>query len=312
MKNGIDVSKHQGTIDWKKVKDSGVEFAIIRAGYGKSISQKDPQFETNYKGCKSVGIPCGAYWYSYATSMDEARKEAAVCLEVLKGKQLEYPIYFDIEESSQLRLGKSACSAIARAFLETLESVGYFAGIYSSKSHLETYISEEIRNRYAVWVAHYGVSKTSYKGDFGIWQKSENGKISGITGNVDLNECYVDYTARIKANGLNGFSKVPAPEQPIVKSVSELAQEVIDGKWDNGDERKQRLTAAGYDYSAVQTAVNKLVTASQRTHTVVSGDTLTKIARKYGTTVQAILEANKGTYPTMTADFIKAGWVLKV
>lgn len=312
MKNGIDVSKHQGAIDWKKVKTSGVEFAILRAGYGKSISQKDPQFETNYKGVKAAGMPVGAYWYSYATTVEEAKQEAAVCLEVLKGKQLEYPIYFDIEENSQFRLGKTACTAIAKAFLEEIESAGYFAGIYSSKSHLETYISEDLRKRYAVWVAHYGVSKTTYHGDFGIWQKSDAGKVSGIAGNVDLNECYVDYTTTIKTNGLNGFAKTSVPEQSVVKSVPELAQEVVDGKWGNGDDRKQRLTAAGYDYSIVQAAVNKLVAAPQRTHTVVSGDTLTTIARKYGTTVQAILSANKATYPTMTANFIQVGWVLKV
>ena len=103
IKNGIDISEHQGVIDWQNVN---AEFAIIRAGYGREISQKDKQFEANYNGCKSRNIPCGAYWYSYAVTPDEARKEAAVCLEVLKGKQFEYPIYFDIEEDRQLRLGK--------------------------------------------------------------------------------------------------------------------------------------------------------------------------------------------------------------
>lgn len=203
-KNGIDVSEHQGAIDWSKVN---TDFAILRAGYGKDISQKDKCFESNYSGCKGKGIPCGAYWYSYAVTAEDARKEAAVCLEVLKGKQFEYPVFFDIEEERQIKLGKAACSEIAKAFLEAVEKAGYFVGIYSSKSHLETYINDDIRKRYAVWVAHYGVSKTTYSGDYGIWQKSSAGTASGINGSVDLDECYTDYPTIIKDAGLNGFPK---------------------------------------------------------------------------------------------------------
>jgi len=202
---GIDVSKHQGTVNWSHVKADGVKFAIIRAGYGKQASQKDTQFENNYAGCKSNGVPVGVYWYSYATTPDEARKEAAVCLSVIKGKTFEYPVYFDIEEPSVLAKGKAACTAIAKAFLETVEKAGYFMGIYSSKSHLESCFTEELRTRYAVWVAHYGVDKTTYHGQYGIWQKSSTGKVSGIRGNVDMNECYTDYPAVIRKKGLNGF-----------------------------------------------------------------------------------------------------------
>ncbi|MCM1009238.1 MAG: glycoside hydrolase family 25 protein [Ruminococcus flavefaciens] len=215
-KSGIDVSEHQGDINWNAVR---TDFCIIRAGYGREISQKDKQFEANYNGCKSRNIPCGAYWYSYAVTPEEARKEAAVCLEVIKEKQFEYPIYFDIEEDRQLRLGKSVCSEIAKAFLETVEKAGYFVGIYSSKSHLESYISEELRKRYAVWVAHYGVAKTSYSGDFGIWQKSSSGSVFGISGYVDLNESYIDYPSVIKENELNGFRKNNEP-QKLSKSVT--------------------------------------------------------------------------------------------
>ena len=225
-KYGIDVSEWQGDINWNGMK---TDFCIIRAGYGREISQKDKKFEANYNGCKSRNIPCGAYWYSYATSADEAGKEAAVCLEVLKGKQFEYPIFFDIEEERQFRLGKAACSEIAKAFLETVEKAGYFVGIYSSQSHLESYILEELRKRYAVWVAHYGVRKTSYSGTFGMWQKSSTGAVSGISGNVDLNECYTDYPSIIKANGLNGFSKTPTAQKKT-KSVTLT----IDGKTYSG------------------------------------------------------------------------------
>lgn len=205
---GIDVSKHQGNVNWSHVKADGVQFAIIRAGYGKQASQKDTQFENNYAGCKSNGVPVGAYWYSYAATPAEAKQEAAVCLNIIKGKTFEYPIYFDIEEPSVLAKGKAACTAIAKAFLEAVEQAGYFVGIYSSKSHLESCITEELRTRYAVWVAHYGVEKTTYHGQYGIWQKSSTGKVSGIRGNVDMNECYTDYPAAIRKKGLNGFKAV--------------------------------------------------------------------------------------------------------
>lgn len=203
-KFGIDVSKHQGNIDWKQAK-SEIDFAIIRAGYGREISQKDPTFEVNYKGCKDNGIPVGVYWYSYAMTAEEARKEAEVCLQVIKGKAFEYPIYLDIEERKQLDLGRAKCTEIAQAFLEKVEKAGYWVGLYSSKAFLEAYFSEDIRSRYAVWVAHYLVSKTNYGGNFGMWQKAARGKIKGISGNVDIDECYIDYPTLIKKAGLNGL-----------------------------------------------------------------------------------------------------------
>ena len=126
-KYGIDVSEHQGLIDWEKVKISGeVDFVILRAGYGKEINQTDKQFERNYSECKRLGIPCGAYWYSYATTVDEAKQEAEVFLKAIKGKQFNYPVYFDLEEPKQLALGKEKCSEIAETFLKAVEKSGYF------------------------------------------------------------------------------------------------------------------------------------------------------------------------------------------
>ena len=209
---GIDVSKHNGNVNWSHVKADGVEFAIIRAGYGKEISQKDVQFENNYAGCKSNGVPVGAYWYSYATSEAEARQEAAVCLQVLKGKTFEFPIYYDIEEKKQFALGKAACTAIARAFLEVVEKAGYWVGLYSSTYFLQ-YFESDLLKRYAVWVAQYG-AKCTYSGQYGIWQKSSTGKVYGISGNVDMNDCYVNYADSIRNAGLNGFRKSTPASAP--------------------------------------------------------------------------------------------------
>ena len=210
---GIDVSEHQGNINWNAVSRE-VGYAILRAGYGKVITQKDKQFENNYKGCKENNVPCGVYWYSYATSEDTARQEARVCLEVIKGKQFEYPIYFDVEENSQFALGKDKVSKIIQAFCNEIENAGYWAGLYMSVSPLVSYVSADVRQRYALWVAHYGVSKPSYSGDYGMWQYTSTGRVSGISGNVDLDECYVDYPDLIKSAGLNSYEKTSAPSEP--------------------------------------------------------------------------------------------------
>lgn len=261
MKKGIDVSKHDGVIDWQKARNSGfVDFTIMRAGYGRLIEQKDKKFEANYQGCKENGIPCGAYWYSYAHSVAEIQTEARVFLQAIKGKQFEYPVYLDFEEKSQFNLGKAKCTEMAKAFLEILENAGYYAGIYSSKSHLENYFTEDILRNYTVWVAHYGVSKTSYRYPFDIWQYSSDGSVPGINHRCDMNYCYKeDFPEIIKSAGLNGFTKNSnSPE----KSIDELAKEVLENKWGTGADRKARLTAAGYSYEAVQNAVNALLKIS--------------------------------------------------
>ena len=215
---GIDVSVHNGNIDWNRVKSAGIDFAILRAGYGRLASQKDERFEQNYSGAKTAGIPIGAYWYSYAMSEDEARLEANVFLSVIKGKQFEFPVYYDVEEKKQFALGKEKVSAIMRAFLERVEAAGYFVGLYGSASSLTTHTADDIKSRYTIWLAHW-VNQTSYSGAYGIWQHSEKGKVDGINGNVDLDICYKDFPTIIKGKGLNGWDKAeptstPAPDKP--------------------------------------------------------------------------------------------------
>ena len=239
VKFGIDVSRHNGAINWNRVKDSGkVDFVILRAGYGKLVSQKDSRFEEYYSACKQLGIPVGAYWYSYAKTVTEAEQEARVFLECIKGKTFEYPLYFDIEEKTAFNQGLFVCSAMAEKFCEILEKAGYFAGIYASKSHLETYLSAEVRQRFSVWVAHYGVDSTSYRGAYGMWQKSDSGSVDGISGNVDMDICYVAYPDTIQAKGLNGFPKsVEKPVETVENGAEKQGidvQLIIDGKQYSG------------------------------------------------------------------------------
>ena len=264
MIKGIDVSSWQGVVDYRKVKASGINFVIIRAGFGREVSQKDNCFEQNYKNAKAAGLDIGAYWYSYADSAEDAVREAKACMEVIKGKKFEYPIFFDLEEQSQFAKGKNFCDSVIKAFCGELEKNGYLAGLYCSTYYLNNYISNAVAGKYALWVAQYNYRCTYTANKYGIWQYSSEGRINGISGNVDMDYCYTDYPNIVKTGGYNGYKKATKKTTSTAttikkKTVDELAKEVIAGKWAAGDERKQKLTAAGYDYNAVQKRVNELM-----------------------------------------------------
>ena len=234
---GIDVSIHNGIIDWQKVKESGIEFAIIRAGFGRFVDQKDENFERNYDEAKAAGIPIGAYWYSYATTVEEAIDEAEVFVSLLSGKQFEYPLFFDQEERSAFETGKENCSKMIRAFCDVLEANGYWAGLYTSRSYLETYIEDDIKTRYALWIAEWG-SRLNYNGPVAIWQYSEKGYVDGISCNVDLDICYKDFPSVIKEKGFNGFGKtsVPVPADDKDDGKQELQDNVVNATIRIGNE----------------------------------------------------------------------------
>lgn len=198
MANGIDVSEWQGEIDWSRVR---TDFAVLRAGYGRLTSQEDKYFQRNYDGCMAQNIPCGAYWYSYAVNPDEAVAEARACLDVIKNRRFAYPVYYDVEEERTFSSGRTA--EIITAFLDTLEKSGYFAGLYMSRNALYEYTTDEIRRKYALWVADY----SDEPDNIGMWQKSAEGTIDGINGNVDLDVAYEDYPEIIRGAGLNGFGR---------------------------------------------------------------------------------------------------------
>lgn len=210
MTKGIDISAYQNKIDYSK---TGVDFAILRAGYGRLASQKDKLFEQHYAGFKSACIPVGAYWYSYAKTVDEAKLEARACIEVLKNKQFEYPIYYDVEEKSQYNLGKQTVSAIIRAFCTELENAGYWVGIYTNTSWYNSVLEDDLKSRYAIWIAHWDVAKPGIAGPYGLWQYKV-GKQAGVVGDCDLDYCYEDYSTLIKQAGKNGF-KVPDLNQNL-------------------------------------------------------------------------------------------------
>lgn len=208
---GIDVSGYQGDIDFKKVKASGVQFVIVKAGY--STSTVDT-FEKNYKNAKAAGLHVGAYWYSYAQTLAESKAEAQVFIKTVKGKQFDFPLYLDLEEKSQFDKGKKFCSELVTEFCGELEKNGLFAGLYGSASPLETFVSEEVRKKYTVWCADYR-GKCYYKGDYGVWQSGQ-GKVNGIKGDCDIDTAYVDFPSIIVNGGFNGYPKKTAvPTAPV-------------------------------------------------------------------------------------------------
>jgi len=210
MMRGIDISKHQGTVDFSKVKAAGVQFVIIRAGFGKVATQKDPKFEEFYKGAKSVGLPVGAYWYSYATNEAEAKQEAKACLEVINGKQFDFPVWFDQEYEPGIKAASKATrTACVKAFCDALEAAGYYSGLYCSRDWLNNWLDNAALKKYDIWVAAYGSTPGKVSLPYGMWQySSTNGlNVPGFGVHLDCNEAYKDYPAIIKKAGLNGYGK---------------------------------------------------------------------------------------------------------
>ena len=193
---GIDVSSWQGKPDWTKVKKSGVEFAILR------IHQKngsDTSFEHNYKGCKANAIPVGGYKYSYALTPAQALEEAEDTLSVLAGRGLDFPVFYDLEWNSQRKLGSASIEKIAETFLNRIKKAGYKVGIYCNMDWHQKVLTEKLR-KYDLWIARYpaddnGTIQERLRPDIGVgWQHSSKGKVSGISGNVDMNVFYKNYT----------------------------------------------------------------------------------------------------------------------
>ena len=188
---GIDVSHNNGTIDWKRVKQSEVEYAIIRCGYGSdSKSQDDKKWEKNVKGCTDNNIPYGVYLYSYADTVEKASSEADHAIRLLQGKKFKYLVYYDLEEDAiRKKLSKTEIANIAKTFCNKLSAKGYTVGIYANKDWFTNYLTDSCFNNWTKWVAQYN-TVCNYQGKYDMWQCSSTGRVPGISGNVDLNYSY--------------------------------------------------------------------------------------------------------------------------
>ena len=190
---GIDVSEHQRNINWQQVKAGGIQYAMIRSGYGREISQIDDYFEQNYAGAVANDIPVGIYYYSYADSSEDAVREAQVCLQILNGRPVNLPVAYDIEDPSQDWMSKEMLTDIAIAFCDEIKAAGYQPMIYCNPTFIQNRL-DMVRLRekgYDVWIASYGVANYQYPYPVKIWQYTSKGSVSGIVGNVDMNHWYV-------------------------------------------------------------------------------------------------------------------------
>ena len=210
---GIDVSAHQGLIDWAKAAADGVSFVIARAGYGKYASQADPTFQQNIFGALSAGIHAGAYWFSYALTPDDAQEEARLCAQVLepyRGK-LEFPIYYDYEYDSEAYSEENGVSvtrelreSLAAAFCTELERRGWRAGVYTNNDYLRSRWRLSALQSWELWLADYTGGPDI---PCGMQQTGSTGRVDGISGNVDTDESFLDYPALTRKNGWNGYAK---------------------------------------------------------------------------------------------------------
>ena len=263
-RNVIDVSYHNGVIDWEKVKAAGVEGAILRCGYGMDqTDQDDKQFKRNADECTRLGIPFGVYLYSYADTDAKARSEAQHALRLVDGYQPSYPIYYDLEESGT----ESGVAERMKIFAEIIEGAGYWCGVYCNKSWWDNYLSS-LGDRYTKWIARYN----NVLGMDGVdmWQYTSDGSVNGISGRVDMNHCYRDFPAEI--TGGTTPTEPPAQADPE-GSTLDLVYYTMQGRYGSGDARKAAL---GSRYNEVQDMINHIHTAPLQ---VLVDETL---AGKYG------------------------------
>lgn len=289
MKKGIDVSSYQGTVNWRAAAGDGVEFAILKV-IRRDLTP-DTRFERNWEGCQAAGVPVqGVYNYSYAATIPKAKGDAAKVLEILAGRRAT--VWLDVEDGILENLG-AALVDIIHAYAGVIAGGGQAFGVYTGQYFYERQIRPYGGVPYPLWIARYGSNDGQFHEEdrptlsgMAGWQYTSRGRVAGISGNVDKNVWYGDISGTAAEPGT--AQKAPAP-----KTTEELAREVLAGLWGNGANRRQRLAAAGYDYAAVQARVNAIAGGNTAAyHKVVRGDTLSGIAKAYGTSVSALLRLN--------------------
>lgn len=307
---GIDVSKWQGVIDWQKVKNAGIDFAMIREGYGKKDpNQIDKKFEENFSGAKSVGIGVGVYHYSYADSVKDAINEAHFCLENIRNRPLEYPVVIDIEDREMLKLSNRQRTDIVKAFCDEIERNGYYAMFYCNLNWLNNYLyAQELTPRYDLWLAQWGVSFPAVS--CGIWQYTSNGTVDGISGNVDMNVANRDYPTLMKVKGCNNLTPISGGEykeeqyyQDTTSKIPELyTVQKGDTLWGicrnygldiNEVARLNNIKNVNVIYAGETLKLKDNGSGNtDRIYTVQKGDTLTKIAIQHHTTISKLVSDN--------------------
>lgn len=269
---GIDVSVHNGTIDFSQVKKEGNSFVIIRAGYGYSITQKDPMFEQNYYAAKAANLNVGAYWYSYALNQEQALLEAKVFQEAIQGKQFEYPLYIDMEDADGYKqrnggVANTTLVQICEVFCNAMRNAGYYPGIYAAESWFQHQLFH-LSSQNDKWVASWGTNDGRLqvqKLEYPMHQFTSEYIL--FNRRFDRNVVYhVNYPEIIKQLGMNHYPKTNTnifvePAKPAMDQthIMQLATDVLKGLYGEGEQRKQQLKD---NYTAVQEEVNHRLLAS--------------------------------------------------
>ena len=322
--HGIDVSQHQGSIDWRKVKASGIQFAMLRAGYG--ANTVDGEFERNARGCMEAGIPFGVYWFSYAYTPEMARREAEKCISVIREYKVQYPVCYDFEYDSVryarqngVRVTRTLATWLVEAFCGRVEELGYFAMYYSNLDYLERMFAPELRRKYALWYARYA----SAPGETGIgmWQYRDNGRVDGIRGNVDMDIAYKDFARVISEEELNHLKRPESTPDSATPEPNDVIRYVVK----KGDTLSaiakqdgvtlQRLISYNHITDPDRIYPGEVIdiphgenVSAMRFYTVKPGDTLSGIAKKHQTTVKKLQQLNKIKDP----DQIYPGQIIQI
>ena len=339
-KTGCDISCYDNSINYEELLRN-INFAIIRVGYGVSYmpdKQKDSLLDRHYNQLYGKTL-VGAYYYAYANDYGEGKSEAWNCIKYLDGRKLDLPIYYDIEDSSVINVGRQKLTDIIKEFCETIEQNGYKAGVYASKSVFDNKMYKDQLSQYNLWVASYGSNDGNvpqgnedlYKGQYNLWQYSSRVETPGLNRKGDADIMYDDVPTptppapqptpqgstldlvyrTMKGEFGDGQARKDALSdrydevQDFINhiysaSTDTLVQEVYAGKYGNGEVRKVVL---GPRYDEVQDAIN-----GEQTYVVKSGDTLSGIAQRFGTTVDSLVKKNNIENPNL----IYPGQVLKI
>lgn len=322
--HGIDVSQFQGDVNWENVKKSGVQFVMIRAGFG--LGNIDPQFLNNVTECSRLGILFGVYWFSYAYTEEMARREAEYCIEAVSNYNVHYPICFDFEyasveyaRSQGVEITREIATALVTSFCNRVEELGYFAMYYSNLDYLQRMFAPSLRSKYALWYAQYAPNPA--ESGMAMWQYRSDGTIPGITGDVDQNIAYYDLAKVISEKGLNRLKEpITTPDRPENTINSTISYTIKVG--DTLSEIALRYGTTYENIAAYNQISNPdLIYAGQviripigsqsagtKYYTIKQGDTLSEIAVRFGTTVAQLQRINGIQNPNR----IYAGVTIKV
>lgn len=208
---GIDVSRYQGTVDWSAVKNYGIDFAMIRTGFGSEnwSAQTDPYFESNYTNAKAQGLKVGVYHYSYATSVAMAQTEADFCIHILNGRQLDYPVAYDVEDKGQWGLSTDTLGQIVQAFCSKMQAAGYKTVVYSYYSFYKAHLTSPLVGQYDTWIAH-STSQTDFS-PYTMWQYGQR-SVPGVSGACDVDYSFYDYSGSGSSNNGGGTTAPTVPD----------------------------------------------------------------------------------------------------